>query len=203
MNHFQQENWEVSLLNTRMIRAGADEAGRGPLAGHVVGCAVVLTIKQMKRLLKSGLNDSKKLTEIKREEIFAIINEIGVVWRARSASHERIDNTNILRASLWVMRESILALPCGIEHVIIDGNKAIPELPMQQYAIVKADELIPEVMAASVIAKVIRDRTMKRLDAIYPQYGFARNKGYPTKEHRAAIAKYGASPIHRMSFKLF
>jgi ribonuclease HII len=84
--------------------------------------------------------------------------------------------------------------------VIIDGNKAIPGLPMQQYTIVKADALIPEVMAASVVAKVLRDRTMKRLDAIYPQYGFAKHKGYPTKEHRAAIEKYGLSPIHRLTF---
>jgi len=198
----------VSLLNTQtnaqmntwVIRAGADEAGRGPLAGHVVGCAVVLTEEQTRRLLYSGLNDSKKLTETKREKIFAIINDMGVIWRARGASHKRIDNTNILQAALWAMKQSILALPCEIEHVIIDGNKAIPGLPIRQYTIVKADEVIPEVMAASVIAKVLRDRTMKRLDAIYPQYGFARHKGYPTKEHRAAIAEYGASPIHRLSF---
>jgi ribonuclease HII len=189
-------------LNTRTIIAGADEAGRGPLAGHVVGSAVILTEEQKLHLLNSGLRDSKKLSEASRERIFAIINEIGVIWRARSASHERIDNMNILQASLWVMKESIMALPCEIEHVIIDGNKAIPGLLIQQYPIINADAFIPEVMAASIVAKVLRDRTLKRLDKIYPQYGFAKHKGYPTKEHRAAIAEYGASPIHRLSFKL-
>jgi len=166
-----------------------------------VGSAVVLTEEQSKHLLYSGLKDSKKLTEGAREKIFSIIGDIGVIWRARSASHKRIDNINILQASLWVMKESILAMPCLIEHVIVDGNKVIPGLLIRQYAVVKADASIPEVMAASVIAKVLRDRTMKRLDAIYPQYGFAKHKGYPTKEHRAAIAKYGPSPIHRLTFK--
>ena len=189
-------------MNTQTIKAGTDEAGRGPLAGPVVGSAVILTDWQKERLLNLGLKDSKKLTESAREKIYAVINDIGVVWRARSASHERIDNMNILQASLWVMRECILALPCELEHVIVDGNKSIPDLLIKQYPIVKADALIPEVMAASVIAKVLRDRTMKQLDTIYPQYGFAKHKGYPTKEHRAAIAKYGPSPIHRLSFKL-
>ena len=185
-----------------MIRAGADEAGRGPLAGPVVGAAVILTESQKKHLLSSGLNDSKKLPERTREKIFAIINDIGVTWRARSASHVRIDNMNILEASLWVMKHSIMALPHEIDHVIIDGNKTIPDLSIKQYPVVNADALIPEVMAASIVAKVLRDRTMKRLDALYPQYGFAKHKGYPTKEHRAAILRYGASPIHRLSFKL-
>ena len=193
---------EVSLLNTRTIRAGTDEAGRGPLAGPVVGAAVVLNENQIKHLLCSGLKDSKKLNEAARERIFSIINDIGVIWRARSASHERIDNMNILQASLWTMKESVMAMPCEIEHVIVDGNKAIPGLPIKQYPIVKADATIPEVMAASVIAKVLRDRTMMHLDVIYPQYGFTKHKGYPTKEHRAAIARYGPSPIHRLSFKL-
>ena len=185
-----------------MTRAGADEAGRGPLAGPVVGAAVVLTNEQMKLLLNTGLKDSKKLSEVARERIFGIMNDIGVIWRARSASHKRIDDVNILQASLWAMKESILALPCEIEYVIVDGNKAILGLSIRQHTVIKADALIPEVMAASVIAKVLRDRTMKRLDKIYPQYGFAKHKGYPTKEHRAAIAKYGMSPIHRLSFKL-
>jgi len=192
----------VSQLNTPMTRAGADEAGRGPLAGPVVGAAVVLTNEQMKLLLNTGLKDSKKLSEVARERIFGIMNDIGVIWRARSASHKRIDDVNILQASLWAMKESILALPCEIEYVIVDGNKAILGLSIRQHTVIKADALIPEVMAASVIAKVLRDRTMKRLDKIYPQYGFAKHKGYPTKEHRAAIAKYGMSPIHRLSFKL-
>ena len=190
-------------MNTRMIRAGTDEAGRGPLAGPVVGSAVILTDEQMEYLISSGLKDSKKLTEPAREKLFTIINDIGVVWRARSASHKRIDDMNILQASLWVMKECITALlPYGIEHVIVDGNKEIPGLSMRQSPIVKADASIPEVMAASVIAKVLRDRTMKKLDVMYPRYGFAKHKGYPTKEHRAAIAEYGPSPIHRLSFKL-
>ena len=184
------------------IRAGTDEAGRGPLAGPVVGSAVILTEEQKDHLLFSGLKDSKKLSEKIREKIFSIINEIGVIWRARSASHSRVDNMNILQASLWVMKESILALPCEIDHVIVDGNRLIPGLSIKQYPIVKADGLIPEVMAASVIAKVLRDRIMRNLDLIYPEYGFAKHKGYPTKEHRKAIAEYGVTPIHRLSFKL-
>ena len=192
----------MSLLSTRTVKAGTDEAGRGPLAGPVVGSAVILTDEQAKHLINSGLKDSKKLTEAAREKIFSIINDIGVIWRARSASHKRIDNMNILQASLWVMKESILALPCEIDHVVIDGNMVIPGLLIKQRSIVKADALIPEVMAASIIAKVLRDRTMKRLDVIYPQYGFVKHKGYPTKAHRAAIAEYGPSPIHRLSFKL-
>ena len=184
------------------MTAGADEAGRGPLAGPVVGSAVVLTEEQRELLICSGLKDSKKLTEAAREKIFSIINDIGVIWRARSASHARIDDMNILQASLWTMRESILALPRAVEYVIVDGNRIIPGLSIRQFPVVKADASVPETMAASIIAKVLRDRTMKRLDAIYPQYGFAKHKGYPTKEHRAAIAEYGPSPIHRLSFKL-
>jgi ribonuclease HII len=195
-------NQLASLFDTFGVRAGTDEAGRGPLAGPVVGSAVVLTEEQRDCLVSSGLKDSKKLTEAARENLFSIINEIGVIWVARSASHVRIDSMNILQASLWVMKESVMALPCKVDNVIVDGNKAIPGLSMRQYPTVKADAFFPEVMAASVIAKVLRDRTMKRLDIIYPQYGFAKHKGYPTKEHRSAIAKYGVSPVHRLSFKL-
>ena len=187
-------------MNT--LTAGTDEAGRGPLAGPVVASAVVLTEGQSEHLLRLGLKDSKKLSEAAREKLFAAINDIGVVWRARAASHVRIDEMNILRASLWAMGESVLALPCGFDLVIVDGNKPIPDLPVRQIPMIKADATIPEVMAASVIAKVLRDRTMKRLGEIYPQYGFAKHKGYPTKEHRAAIAEYGPSPVHRLSFKL-
>lgn len=180
--------------------AGTDEAGRGPLAGHVVAAAVVLTEEQKQILLNSGLRDSKKLTEKSREKIFLKMNDIGVIWRARSASPKRIDEMNILQASLWAMKKSLEALPCAFETAIVDGNKKIPNLATRQEAVVGADDKFAEVMAASVVAKVLRDRTMVFLDALYPQYGLAKHKGYPTAAHRAAVTKFGMSPIHRATF---
>lgn len=184
------------------MNAGTDEAGRGPLAGPVTAAAVVLTDEQSKTLLKNGLRDSKKLSPVKREQLFDLFHKIGVVWRARSASHKRIDQMNILQASLWAMGKSVEALPIAIQSVIVDGNKAIPNLTIDQHPVIRADDKFASVMAASIVAKVLRDRIMARLDILFPQYGFAHNKGYPTPEHRIALSKFGPCPVHRISFHL-
>lgn len=183
-----------------MILAGVDEAGRGPLAGPVVAAAVVLTEPQREELVGMGLRDSKKMTSLRREKVFARILELGVVWRASSASSVQIDRLNILRATLWAMRRSVERLPLGVDGVIVDGNSEIPGLDVYQQAVVGGDGIYPQISAASVVAKVLRDRVMTVYDGIYPGYGFARHKGYGTEAHRRAIAKLGPTPIHRRSF---
>ena len=180
--------------------AGTDEAGRGPLCGPVVAAAVILTDGQRDELLTFGLADSKKLTPRKREALFDKMRCLGVLWRAQAASPERIDRMNILRASLWAMRQSLLKLPLLFDTVFVDGTFIVPDLPFRQCALPKADALIPAVSAASVVAKVLRDRVMVALDELYPGYGFKKHKGYPTEAHRAALASLGPSPVHRKSF---
>lgn len=186
------------------VIVGTDEAGRGPLAGPVVAAAVFLTQEQEKSLLALGLRDSKKLTARGRERIWEAMAELGVLWRAQAASVARIDRENISRASLWAMGRSVLRLRSllwGEPHcVVVDGLLAIPGLPLRQWLLTSADALVPVVSAASVVAKVLRDRAMTALGALYPNYGFARNKGYPTAEHRETVARLGPSPIHRRSF---
>lgn len=184
-----------------MTVAGVDEAGRGPIAGPVVAAAAILTRPQTKVLLSEGLGDSKKLTEKNRERLFARMNELGVRWAAQAASHRRIDATNILLATLWAMRRALLSLPEEPNLVVVDGTIFIDGYPRDvQKAIPKADAIVPSVMAASVIAKVLRDRAMTSLHDLYPDYGFAKHKGYPTKAHRAALDMLGPSPVHRLSF---
>jgi ribonuclease HII len=180
--------------------AGTDEAGRGPLAGPVVAAAVILTVGQEEELLLMGLTDSKKLTPRKRELLFDRMNSLGVCWRAQAASPERIDRMNILRASLWAMERSLLKLPLPFDAVVVDGTFIIPGIDFPQYPLPKADALVPTVAAASVAAKVLRDRVMDAFDIVYPEYCFRRHKGYPTALHRAILARLGASPIHRKSF---
>lgn len=187
-------------MGDRLI-IGVDEAGRGPLAGPVVAAAAILTSSQKESLLALGLNDSKKLTPVKREKIFKVMLSLGVVWKAQAASPRRIDRMNILQATLWAMYRSVKKLPPVFDEIIVDGNIRIPYLEgVSQQAMPKADSLIPEVAAASVIAKVLRDRAMIALDRVYPQYEFAKHKGYPTVKHRTLIAHFGLSPIHRKSF---
>jgi len=187
-------------MGNRVI-AGVDEAGRGPLAGPVVAAAVVLTPSQLDALAALGLNDTKKLTPLKREKIFKAMVSLGVAWRAQAASPRRIDQMNILQATLWAMSRSVNKLPHVFEEVIVDGSVLIPGLrSYPQKAIPKGDSLVPEVAAASVVAKVLRDRAMVALDMAYPQYNFAKHKGYPTEDHRRRITEFGLSPIHRRSF---
>jgi ribonuclease HII len=181
--------------------AGVDEAGRGPIAGPVVAAAAILTPPQFRVLLLEGLDDSKKLSGRARERLFTRMAEIGVVWRAQAASHTRIDSTNILRATLWAMSRAVMSLPRNFGLVVVDGTCPIPDIPAaMQIAMPKADAKVPAVMAASVVAKVLRDRVMKSLDRLYPEWGFAKHKGYPTKAHRLAADLFGPSPVHRLSF---
>jgi len=182
------------------VIAGTDEAGRGPLAGPVVAAAAVLTEQQKEILIKLGLRDSKRMNSGKREALFHKMCEIGVVWRAQAASVETIDRLNINAASLWAMKKSVNRLPVEVELVVVDGLHELPDLFVRQVPLVTADDLVPSVSAASVIAKVLRDRVMTALDRIYPQYGFARHKGYPTEAHRNAVRTFGLSPEHRALF---
>lgn len=180
--------------------AGADEAGRGPLAGPVVAAAAVLTPAQEEELLSLGLTDSKKLTPRKREFLFERMLSLKVEWRAQAASPARIDGMNILRASLWAMGRSVEKLPPCFDTVIVDGTFPLPGLSCRQVPLPKADSLVPAAAAASVAAKVLRDRVMDILDGLYPGYGFKKHKGYPTAAHRLALAALGPSPLHRATF---
>ena len=172
---------------------GIDEAGRGPWAGPVVAAAVILDPAR----IPPGLNDSKKLTEARREALFPIILEqarvgIGI------ADHARIDRDNILAATLWAMGDALTQLG-GADLALIDGNRA-PELACRVRTIVGGDATSLSIAAASIVAKVSRDRLMRAFDNQYPHYGFARHKGYGTADHRAALDLHGPCPIHRKSF---
>ncbi|MGB0921817.1 MAG: ribonuclease HII [Alphaproteobacteria bacterium] len=174
---------------------GVDEAGRGPIAGPVVAAAVILDPANTPK----GLNDSKKLSEPKREALFAEITATAQ-FGIGEASVEEIDTINILQASLLAMRRAVESLPIRPTTALIDGNK-LPDLPMPAYALVKGDARSLSIAAASILAKVTRDRQMVEMDRVYPQFGFARHKGYPTKAHLSALATFGLTPHHRRSFK--
>ncbi|HCL60231.1 MAG TPA: ribonuclease HII [Acinetobacter sp.] len=176
--------------------AGVDEAGRGPLVGSVVAAAVILDPNNP----IEGLNDSKKLTEKKREKLFIEIQEKALAWAIAEASAAEIDEHNILQASLLAMRRAVEALPVQPEHVLVDGNKIPQGLAMSCDAVVGGDALHAEISAASILAKVTRDRQMVEMDQKYPQFGFAQHKGYPTKAHFEAIALHGVIDEHRRSF---
>lgn len=175
--------------------AGVDEAGRGPLAGPVVAAAVILPPD----LVIAGLTDSKKLTEKKREALFDIIQEKALAWAIGQATVEEIDAINILQATFLAMQRAVLGLKIAPDLALIDGNRS-PILACETRAIIQGDLTEPSISAASVLAKVTRDREMVILDQIYPQYGFAKHKGYPTADHVAALKIHGPSPIHRISY---
>ena len=177
--------------------AGVDEAGRGPLAGSVVAAAVILG----ETSLMNGLTDSKKLSAIKRKQFENQIKQSAIAWAIGEASCSEIDEINILQASMLAMKRAILKLSPLPHHALIDGNR-VPDIPdLQMRAIVKGDLYEPCISAASILAKEHRDRQMLELDQQYPQYQFARHKGYPTKLHKSLLKQYGASPVHRISFK--
>ncbi len=180
--------------------AGVDEAGRGPLAGPVVAAAVILTTEQRRILVGMGLDDSKRLSPAKREKLFGAMEELGVCWKAQAASPALIDKLNILEATLWAMRACVMALRPEAEFVVVDGNQVIKGIPVCQKALPRADSLVPAVAAASVVAKVLRDRVMERLACRFPGYGFDVHKGYPTVAHRQALKRLGPCEIHRISF---
>ncbi|MDY6455846.1 ribonuclease HII [Acinetobacter faecalis] len=178
------------------IIAGTDEAGRGPLVGSVVAAAVILDPNNP----IEGLNDSKKLTEKKREMLFVEIQEKALAWAIAESSAKEIDELNILQASLLAMRRAVEKLHIQPDHVLVDGNKEPKGLLMSCEAVVGGDALHAEISAASILAKVTRDHDMVELDQKYPQYGFAKHKGYPTKAHFEAIAQHGVIDEHRRSF---
>jgi len=178
-----------------MLIAGVDEAGRGPLVGDVVAAAVILPDNHG----IIGINDSKKLTEKKREYLFDLICEKAIAWHIAAASHLEIDNINILQASLLAMQRAVLGLTIKPNKVLVDGNKC-PKLPYITEAIVQGDSKVESIGAASILAKVFRDRQLVTLDKLYPQYGFAQHKGYPTKAHIEALEKHGPIAEHRRSF---
>ena len=178
-----------------VLAAGVDEVGRGPLAGDVVTAAVILDPKQV----IAGLDDSKKLTDKKREKLFDLICEKALCWSIARASVEEIDQLNILQASLLAMKRAVETLSVQPEHVWVDGNK-IPQWSYPSEAVVKGDSRVTAISAASILAKVTRDREMLAFDEQYPGYGFAKHKGYPTAMHREALKQLGVSPIHRTSY---
>jgi ribonuclease HII len=175
--------------------AGADEAGRGPLAGPVVAAAVILDPKR----IPDGLNDSKQLSAQRREELFEQILATATVAIASSSSR-RIDETDIRKASLDAMRRAILSLSIPASYVLTDGLDVPPGLECPGEAVVKGDARSVSIAAASIVAKVTRDRMMTRADLIFPAYGFAAHAGYGTARHRAGIDSHGPCPLHRMSF---
>lgn len=178
-----------------MLICGVDEAGRGPLAGNVVAAAVILDPNK----LILGLNDSKKLSEKKRNELYQEIITHALDFAIAEASVAEIDQLNILQASLLAMQRAVNQLKKP-SKALIDGNK-IPKLSIPAEAIIGGDAIVPEISAASILAKVTRDRQLIILDKLYPEYGFAKHKGYGTKLHMSALAKYGPIPgIHRISF---
>ncbi|WP_414680778.1 ribonuclease HII [Marinomonas sp. 2405UD66-6] len=176
--------------------AGTDEAGRGPLAGEVVAAAVILDPNNP----IAGLADSKKLSEKKREALFDEIQEKALAYAIASASIEEIDELNILHASMLAMSRSVALLSVPPEHVLVDGNRLPPNLPCTAEAVVKGDARQAAISAASILAKVTRDRSIVELAKTYPEYGFEKHKGYPTALHLEAIRLHGITPIHRRSF---
>ncbi len=191
-----QEYFEYQpSLKGEVFVSGVDEVGRGPLAGDVVAAAVILDPNKS----IDGLNDSKKLSEKKRDFLYDEIIEKALSWSVGRASPEEIDDINILQASLLAMKRAVEGLSVLPVHVLVDGNRC-PVLTMPSTAVVKGDSLVTVISAASIVAKVVRDRECVELDKQFPGYGLAKHKGYPTKEHMAALLKLGPTIIHRKSF---
>jgi ribonuclease HII len=176
--------------------AGVDEAGRGPLCGPVYAAAVILDPARP----IDGLNDSKKLSEKKREALAPLIRERALAWAVGIATVEEIDRLNILHATMLAMRRAVEGLAAPPDQVLVDGNRIPPGLTVPARAIVGGDASEAAISAASILAKTGRDHEMMALAALYPQYGIAKHKGYPTAEHLAALRIHGPSPIHRRSF---
>jgi ribonuclease HII len=188
---------ELPLHQKYEIVAGIDEAGRGPLAGPVVVAAVILDQDK----LISDLNDSKQLSRKKRERIYLDIISTSLAWQTVVIPPKIIDEINILQASLLGMKLASELLSIHPDLCLIDGNKIPEEMKFTSLAMIKGDSRFASIAAASVVAKVTRDRIMENLHRVYPKFGFDSNKGYPTKQHLQAIKKYGVLPCHRKSFK--
>lgn len=175
--------------------AGVDEAGRGPLAGPVVAGAVILDPENP----INGLMDSKRLTALRRDVLYEEIREKALAWAVGHADVEEIDRINILQATMLAMQRAVEALQIVPDHALVDGNRR-PDLGCPVQAIVKGDSRVAAISAASIMAKVTRDREMLSLDVIYPGYGLAQHKGYPSKAHIEALENLGVTPIHRRSY---
>ena len=203
-HHRELARLDALLAIEREIRAsgktvvcGVDEAGRGPLAGPVVAAAVILSPDFM----VEGIDDSKKLLEHRREELFERITEAAEDWGVGIVSHDEIDETNILEAAMRAMRDAVAGLKTKPDIVLVDGNRA-PGSPCEERVIVDGDARCLSIAAASIVAKVVRDRMMRDLDTVFPEYGFARHKGYGAPVHIDAIRRHGPCDIHRISFKI-
>lgn len=183
---------------------GTDEAGRGALAGPVYAASVYLTPEQEEKLTAMKLRDSKKLSPKQREKIFQAMNDMGVLWVLHEGSIDRIETDNILQASLWTMKMSAQKLAKKLDKkpscVVVDGTERIEGLKIPQWTLIEADNLVPVVSAASIVAKVLRDRFMTEISPKYPGYDFAKNKGYPTMQHINAVNELGLSDQHRPYF---
>ena len=188
----------LQYLNKGVVEAGCDEAGRGCLAGPVFAAAVILPPS----FSNDMLNDSKKLTERQRYELRPIIEREAIAWAVGIVDNHEIDRINILRASIEAMHRAISQLKVRPEALLIDGNRFYPFEDIPLTTIVKGDGKIMSIAAASVLAKTYRDDFMTQIDQEFPQYNWRVNKGYPTKDHRAAIAQHGPTKYHRMSFRL-
>ena len=188
-----------SCLYHNLTEAGCDEAGRGCLAGPVAAAAVILP----RNFRHPVLNDSKKLSEKKREQLRDEITGMALAWNVAFVDNTEIDEINILRASIKAMHLAIDGLRKKPEYLLIDGNSFVPYGDIEHRTIVGGDALYFSIAAASVLAKTFRDEYMKKIDIEYPAYGWAKNKGYPTHFHREAILKNGLTPYHRRSFALF
>lgn len=179
-----------------IIEAGCDEAGRGCLAGPVCAAAVIL----LPGFECEGLNDSKQLSAKRREALCEYIEKNALAWAVVMVEADEIDRINILQASITAMHRAIDKLEVRPEHLIVDGNKFRPYGDVPYHTVVKGDATYSSIAAASILAKTHRDELMKKLDSEYPQYGWKKNAGYPTKEHRKAIIEHGLSPYHRRTF---
>ncbi len=188
----------LPYLNKGLIEAGCDEAGRGCLAGAVYAAAVILPPDFQNELL----NDSKQLTERQRYQLRPIIEQEAVAWAVGIVSPEEIDKINILNASFLAMHRAIDGLQVRPQHLLIDGNRFRKYKDLPHTTVVKGDGKLMSIAAASVLAKTYRDDYMLQLHEQYPHYGWDRNKGYPTKEHRQAIEQHGTTPYHRLTFNL-
>lgn len=189
---------EQKLAEGYKIICGCDEAGRGPLCGPVVAAAVILPMG----IVIPGLDDSKKLTEKKREALYDVIIENAIAFGIAEATPAEIDDINILNASMLAMQRAIDKLAVNPDCALIDGN-CNRGFSLPAFAVVKGDSISMSIAAASILAKVTRDRMCADLDALYPVYGIAKHKGYPTKDHMDAVRMHGPSPIHRKSFLKF
>ncbi|MCL1082516.1 MAG: ribonuclease HII [Shewanella psychromarinicola] len=186
---------QVAIISQGLV-AGVDEVGRGPLVGDVVTAAVILDPSNP----IVGLNDSKKLSEKRRNALYQVIMENALCVSVGRASPVEIDQLNILHATMLAMQRAVAGLSLQPERVLVDGNR-VPDFGIASHAIIKGDGLVAAISAASIIAKVTRDAEMDTLDSQHPQYGFAKHKGYPTKAHFEALALYGVLAEHRKSFK--